>query len=615
MVGVPESHFDYWAAQFVAQGYKVAKASQSENQVSKEMRQKTQSAAQSKKEDIIRRELTCVLTSGTLVDESMLHDQLATYCIAVKELAPSEIADPQFGIGYVDAATGEMGICQFQDDADRTKLETLLARLRPKEVLLERGNLTKSSQRMLRNCLPAGALWNWLSPDKEFWDEGRTESELLLANYFSEDGAKDGEMGDLSSWPEALQRAKETYPLALSAYGALVFYLRYLKLDADILTMGNVTFYDPLKKAGRMILDGKTLINLEIFENSWDKGVEGTVFRLLWRGVTAFGTLFSQPLWVDESDVTGKRLFRQWLCHPLYVAREINARLDAADILSSRPELRDHFLATFNRLPDLERILSRVHAGRCKVKDFVRVLEAFEAIQAGISAISEDPEMSGHLAKSKLLVSLLTAFDVLNSLLEGWEHTFDWEKAKEEDLLIPAPGIEADFDASKACIDTILADLESFRKSYQTKYKSNKIVYKDLGKEIFQIECPVGIPVPGNWRLLSSTKSVKRYWSPEVEKKVRELLEARETHRGVVGEMQARLYARFDADYDKWMGVVRAVAHLDCLIGLSVFNESGLGEPKCRPTFVEVGGGTRAFVEFEELRHPCITEGYLISSP
>jgi len=30
---------------------------------------------------------------------------------------------------------------------------------------------------------------------------------------------------------------------------------------------------------------------------------------------------------------------------------------------------------------------------------------------------------------------------------------------------------------------------------------------------------------------------------------------------------------------------------------------------------VEVGGGTRAFVEFEELRHPCITEGYLISSP
>jgi len=286
MVGVPESHFSYWAAQFVAQGYKVAKASQSENQVSKEMRQKTQSTQQSKKEDIIRRELTCVLTQGTLVDESMLHNELATYCIAVKELCAHEDADPEFGVAYVDASTGEMGICQFKDDRDRTKLETLLAQLKPQEVLLERNRLTKLSSRMLKNMLPSGALWNWLHPDKEFWDEDRTESELLIGNYFSVD--REG-TGEISSWPEALKKAKDSALLAFSAYGALVFYLRYLKIDMDIVTMGNVQIFDPLKKAGRMILDGKTLTNLEVFENSWDKGVEGTVFRLLWRGVTPFG--------------------------------------------------------------------------------------------------------------------------------------------------------------------------------------------------------------------------------------------------------------------------------------------------------------------------------------
>src|SRR5271170_4124274 len=153
MVGVPESHFSYWAAQFVAQGYKVAKASQSENQVSKEMRQKSENSQQSKKEDIIRRELSCVLTGGTLVDESMLHDDLATYCIAIKELCPTEDSDPEFGVAFVDASTGQMGITQFKDDRDRTKFETLLAQLRPKEVLLERGGLTKLSSRMLKNCL------------------------------------------------------------------------------------------------------------------------------------------------------------------------------------------------------------------------------------------------------------------------------------------------------------------------------------------------------------------------------------------------------------------------------------------------------------------------------
>lgn len=423
MVGVPESHFSYWAAQFVAKGYKVAKAAQSENQVAKEMRQKTQTAAQSKKEDIIRRELCCVLTSGTLVDESMLHDELATYCIAIRELCPHEDADPEFGIAFADTATGEMGICQFKDDRDRTKFETLLAQLRPKEVLLERSRLTKLSTKMLKNSLPSGALWNWLHPDKEFWDEDRTESELRIANYFSEG---DG-MGETSSWPEALQKAKESSPLALSAYGGLVFYLRYLKIDTEIVTMGNVQIYDPLKKAGRMILDGKTLTNLEVFENSWDKGTEGTLFRLLWRGVTPFGMSYT-----GFSNI-GKRLFRQWLCHPLRSAQDINARLDAADTLNNLPEVRDKFLSTVNRLPDLERILSRIHARRCKVKDFVRVLEGFEVIMEGIEQVIETGEMHEEIT-SGLLGKLLSAFSGLRALLDGWEHAFDWEKAKEEGM-------------------------------------------------------------------------------------------------------------------------------------------------------------------------------------
>jgi DNA mismatch repair protein MSH6 len=127
----------------------------------------------------------------------------------------------------------------------------------------------------------------------------------------------------------------------------------------------------------------------------------------------------------------GKRLFRLWLCHPLRSASEINARLDATDTLNSQPEIRDHFLSTFNRLPDLERFLSRIHAGRCKVTDFVRTLEAFQAILKGINQIKETAEMND-TASTGLLGKLLGAFDGLKELLDGWEHAFDWEKAKGE---------------------------------------------------------------------------------------------------------------------------------------------------------------------------------------
>jgi DNA mismatch repair protein MSH6 len=120
-----------------------------------------------------------------------------------------------------------------------------------------------------------------------------------------------------------------------------------------------------------------------------------------------------------------------WLCHPLRSAREINARLDATDTLNSQPEIRDHFLSTFNRLPDLERLLSRIHSGRCKVNDFVRTLEAFQVILKGINQIKETAEMNEN-ASTGLLGKLVSAFDGLEELLEGWENAFDWEKAKGE---------------------------------------------------------------------------------------------------------------------------------------------------------------------------------------
>ena len=40
MVGVPESSFEFWAAKFIAKGYKVAKVDQLETALGKEMREK-----------------------------------------------------------------------------------------------------------------------------------------------------------------------------------------------------------------------------------------------------------------------------------------------------------------------------------------------------------------------------------------------------------------------------------------------------------------------------------------------------------------------------------------------------------------------------------------------
>jgi DNA mismatch repair protein MSH6 len=83
MVGVPEASLDYWANQFVAKGYKIARVDQMESALAKEMRERDD-GKKKKDEKVIRRELACVLTAGTLVEGSMLQDDMSTYCVAIK---------------------------------------------------------------------------------------------------------------------------------------------------------------------------------------------------------------------------------------------------------------------------------------------------------------------------------------------------------------------------------------------------------------------------------------------------------------------------------------------------------------------------------------------------
>jgi DNA mismatch repair protein MSH6 len=572
MVGVPESSLQLWANQFVAKGFKIAQVDQLETALGKDMRERDDKSSK-KAEKVIRRELTRVLTAGTLVDGSMLTDDMATYCVAIKE---SEIDDmPAFGVAFVDTATSQFHISQFVDDADLTKFETFIAQTRPQELVLEKGGINTKTLRILKNNTGLTTLWNYLKPGKEFWESHITIKELEVESYFS------------GEWPKALERAKEK-DLMMSALGALTQHLRSLKMDREQLSAGNFTWYDPIRKATSLVLDGQTLINLEIFANSYDGGIEGTLFQLLNRCVTPFG----------------KRLFKQWVCHPLMDIKKINARLDAVDSLNADPKVRDRFTSQMTRMPDLERLISRVHAGSCKVQDFVKVLEGFEQIDHTMSLLRDG---SGQATDNEGVIGqLIAAMPNLEPQLQYWQDAFDHEKAREHGIVVPAPGIEADFDASQAAIAKINKQFDNLITEWRDELGSTKICYRDNGKEIMQMEVPAKIKVPSSWNQMSATSSVKRYYFPELKTLVRKLQEANETHAQIVKSVSTKLYAKFDEDYEIWLAATKIIAQLDCLIGLAKASNS-LGNPSCRPEFIESKSSNgRSVLELVDLRHPCL---------
>ncbi|KAI1002376.1 DNA mismatch repair protein [Podosphaera aphanis] len=572
MVGVPESSLDHWANQFVAKGYKIARVDQCESALGKEMRE-AESGTKPKKpvDKIIKRELACVLTGGTLVEGSMLQDDMAIFCVAIKEDNSGEF--PEFGVAIVDTATGQFFVSEFVDDHNLTKFETFVAQTRPQELLLEKGSISTKTLRILKNNTNPTTIWNYLKPNTEFWTADTTRRELGCSGYFV------NEQGE-EVWPETLQEVKDQN-LLMSAFGALVQYLRSLKLEHSLLTQKSITTYNPIQKGTTLVLDGQTLINLEIFANTYDGSQASTLFSLINRCVTPFG----------------KRMLRQWVCHPLADPSKINWRLDAVELLLKDRNLTDTFSECMSGLPDLERLISRIHAGSCRPEDFVKVLTAFDQIEYTMSLLKSHKKGEGYIS------SLLNSMPELGEKLEWWRNAFDYSKAKEQKLLLPTEGIEEEFDSSQMRISEIEDKLALLLKNKQKELGgSTKIGYKNIGKEVYQLEVPASIKVPKDWQVMSSAAKFKRYYFSDLRQLIRQLQETQETHTQIIKQVASRFYARFDLDYSIWLQVIKVIGQLDCLVSLSAAS-AALGEPSCRPQFVD---SERSVIQFNELRHPCI---------
>ena len=104
--------------------------------------------------------------------------------------------------------------------------------------------------------------------------------------------------------------------------------------------------------------------------------------------------------------------------------------------------------------------------------------------------------------------------------------------------------------------------------------------------------------IPSN--LLS--QAVARWVVPALQATVRSLKEARESRGTVIKKFAHRVFEEFDADRALWLRAIRVLSELDCLFSLAK-SSTAIGEPACRPEFVE---GEGALVDFKGLRHPAL---------
>jgi len=311
MCGVPHHAVNNYIARLISKGHKVAICDQVENP--------KQAAG------IVKREVTKIITPGTILDDTMLDEGKNNYLAAVVDV------DGIIGLAYVDVSTGSFLVTEMGGPESMSWLDAELQRLEPAECLLPAGSSLDS-------------LWqdNFTNQDMVITkiDEmaaTREEARQMLLKHLG--------VASLEGY------GLEEYSAGIMAAGIIMSFLNATQKTS----LNHIRSIAAYQNHNFMELDAFTRRNLELTASLREGRKEGSLLAVV--------DLCRTPM--------GKRTLRKWLEQPLRDIKQINKRLDAVEELVNDIKLRNESREILNRIYDLERLAGKLGSGIITPRDLL----------------------------------------------------------------------------------------------------------------------------------------------------------------------------------------------------------------------------------------------------
>ena len=493
MAGVPHHAVETYLGRLVRKGYKVALCDQVED-------------ARFAK-GLVRREVTRVVTPGTVVEDRILGGPDHSFLASV--VAP---ANGPGAFAAVDITTGEW----FRGPADGPGIEGLLSALapfQPREVLWSAGPAVEGSLlAALRREFPTARLEAAPSPV--------SEAELPASIHP----------------PASLDAPTREADRRLAAY------LRVTQPRV----LPHLTVTDRGTGDRRLILDAKTLRHLEISRpmNPDDP-----------KGATLLG------FWDETVTAPGRRTLAFWLMNPLADRDAIAERQDAVALLVERGEGLGEIRRGLRGIADLARIAARV-AGRR-----VRPVE-LGVLRTSLEATDHLPSLLAGASGTGRLAKLAVALSSPPGLLDLLRSALPEEIPPSEDTgELFRPGHAPDVDRWRTAERTAVAELAQLEREEQESsgVRTLKVGYNQVFGYYFEVTKPHLARVPAHFRRRQTIAQGERFTSDRLEAIERRILEAREGSRTA----EAARWEEFLDAVERHVGnlhrLARAVGELDAL--------------------------------------------------
>ena len=454
---------------------------------------------------LVEREISRILTAGSIDDLTLLDDQRPNYLAAVCRHGK------MLGLACVDHTTGELTLAEF---ADMPQLTDELGRLSPSELLVPDHQTAEFSQ--LRHSLPYEGY--------TFLPEHAVQ---LLRDHFAVHSLDGFGCSNL--------------PAACGAAGGVLHYLIHqLRRPCDHLRPPRVR-----SSAEHVLIDAASQRNLDLIESR--AGKNHTLLGVLDRTATPMGA----------------RLLRDWLLHPLTDIAALTARQEMIGAFLAEPFLLSKARESLKGIRDIERTISRLSQGSGNARD----LQALAISLTHVPALRED--LSSLHARHAPITDRLHDFTTLTDLLAAALADEPPNNLRDGGIIRDgwSPELDDLRNASRGGKDWIARLQEDERK--RTGIDSLKIKFNNIFGYFIEITSSHLAKVPDDYTRKQTMSNAERYITPALKEMENKVLGAEERSKQLEAELFAQLRAQTLEHLPALQDTAAAVAEADVLSALA----------------------------------------------
>jgi DNA mismatch repair protein MutS len=493
---------------------------------------------------LVRREVTRVVTPGTVTEDDLLDPRQSNHLAAVYPCGSSA------GLAWVELSTGRFEAT----DVDWQRLADEFGRLAPSECLFAESTSDELASRWQQ---PAPGMTLTPRPD---WTFDPASARAALFHHFGVTtlaglGFDDGQP-------------------CLVAAGALLLYLQET-LKASLAHLSRLRPYLP---GQFLFLDEVTRRSLELTRTLRDGSREGSLLSVLDRSASPMGG----------------RLLQEWLLTPLAERPAIESRLDAVAELQDDHRLREELRTGLGDIADLQRLTARVSTGRASPRDLAAVARTLGLL----------PRLKAKLtARSTLLGELESRLELFPDLREA----LDAALIDDPPLSAREGGvIRRGFDPELDELHEVARGGKEWIARFQaheitrTGIPSLKVGFNKVFGYYIEITHTHVSKIPADYQRKQTLKNAERYITPELKEYEQKVLTAEDKIHQREYELFLALRDRVAMQTSRLLQTAEVLATLDVLAALA---EVAASRQYCRPELCD-----EPVLEINDGRHPVLDQ-------